>query len=193
MPDLTTRPRFVFWTAFVRQLPLQLFFTVWSGIFFGGFFGFLQLNAALLRGRMGGGDILSIVSGPAAIGTVTFLAFPILTIGARYMNYANTRYTIGDRFIDVEEGFFTTQKKRLAVADIREVSVRRGILQRLSGVGSVYVATLAQGGTWRFSGSPIVGATSMTGSGAMLMDLTDWARVYDELQRRLEGRAGQVR
>lgn len=185
---LTCRPRFVLWTAVLRQLPLQLFLTVWAGLFFGGFLSFFGTVAAMTRTRGDPGAIIAAMfAGPALIGVLAFFAVPVVTVGAKYLNYRNTSYRIDDRYIGVEEGFFTVQSKRVLLEDVREVSLRRGILQRMSGVGSVYLASRATGGGWSWSGSPMLGATSVSGSGVMLMDLPDWQEVYEAMQRRLEG------
>jgi membrane protein YdbS with pleckstrin-like domain len=184
-----TRPRFVLWTALVRQLPLQLFLTLWAGMFFGGMLSFFKLMVAIRPGQPVTADILSaLFSGPALMGTLFFLGVPAVTAGSKFLNYRNTRYALGDDYIDVEEGFWTAQRKRVLIEDLREVTVRRGVLQRMSGVGSVYLASRVQGGGWSWRGSPMLGATSMVGSGVMLMDLPDWAEVADRMQRRLEQR-----
>lgn len=178
------RPRFVLWTALVRQLPLQLFLTVWAGVFFGGMFAFGGVLAGAMRG--GRPDLLAaFLSGPAAAGTVAFLGVPLVTVGAKWLNYRNTRYLLSDRFLDVEEGFLTVQAKRVGLSDLREVTLRRGILQRLSGVGSVYLATRATGGGGSWRASPMLGATSLTGSGVMLADLPDWQAAHAALRARL--------
>lgn len=73
----------------------------------------------------------------------------------------------------------------MAFSDVREVSLRRGVLQRLTGLGSVYLATQATGGGvgWSFSG-PGFGASS--GSGVLLRDLAESETVYVGLRARLE-------
>ncbi len=195
MTAVECRPRFVLWTALLRQLPLQLFLTIWAGIFFGGFFAMFGMVAAAALGRGSGGSLWALLlSGPAAVSVVFFVGVPVLTVGAKWLNYRNTRYRIDERYLTIEEGFWTVQTKRLLVADIREVTLRRGPLQRMSGVGSIYLASRVQGGGWAWRGTPLTGATSLVGSGAMLMDLPDWAAVFAELQRRLplagEGEAG---
>jgi hypothetical protein len=183
---LTCRPRFVLWTAVLRQVPLQLFLTLWAGLFFGGFAAFLGGVAAMTRRGGSPGEVATaMLTGPALFGSVAFVAVPLVTVGAKWLNYRNTRYRIDGRVIEVEEGFFTVQSKRLLIEDVREVSLRRGPLQRLSGVGSVYLASRVTGGGGAWRGTPLLGATSVTGSGVMLMDLPEWREVYEAMQRRL--------
>jgi hypothetical protein len=188
MLPITYRPRFVFWTAFLRQLPLQLFLTLWSSLFFGGMlsaFRFLVVTAS--RNGTGPADIVrALLSGPASIGAIAFVAVPMITIGLKYLNYRNTLYTLDDRYVAVEEGFWTVQSKRILIEDVREVTLRRGLLQRASGVGSVYLASRVQGGSWGWRGSAMFGATSLFGSGVMLMDLPDWRKAYETMLKRVD-------
>jgi hypothetical protein len=192
MAAITYRPRLVFWTAILRQLPLQLFLTMWSSLFFGGMlsaFSFLVLTVS--RNGDGDGDIVrALLSGPASIGAIAFFAVPIITIGLKYMNYRNTR---DDRYVAVEEGCWTVQSKRILIEDVREVTLRRGLLQRASGVGSVYLASHVQGGSWGWRGSAMFGATSLFGSGVMLMDLRDWRTACEIMLKRLDERQSKQR
>ena len=100
---LTCRPRFVLWTAVLRQIPFQLFVTVWAAVFFGGMVSFFGSLSALLRTK---GDPVAMIgamfAGPTLIGAFVFFAVPVLTVGAKYLNYRNTSYRVDDRYISVD-------------------------------------------------------------------------------------------
>jgi membrane protein YdbS with pleckstrin-like domain len=162
-PHAEYRPHFVLWTSFVAQIPLQLFFAVWSGGFVGG----------LLRSFA---PALGI--SPVGIGVLVFFGFPAVSLSLKALNYASTVYSLhGDRLV-IEEGYLTQHHKEIPLAAVREISLRRGILQRLVGLGSVYVATQATGTGPAWTSFSALGASSTFGSGAMLRDLADANDAY---------------
>lgn len=169
----------------LQQLPLQIILTIWASAFFGFTLSALGViwSVVTLK-RMPPGELFAtLASGPVLVFVVTFLAIPTVMLTAKFMNYRNTRYRIAVDGMELEEGFLTLRHKRISLRDIREVSLQRGILQRLAGLGSVYVATIATGGADGWRPSALLGGTSMFGSGAMLMDLEDYDAVYRHLQR----------
>jgi membrane protein YdbS with pleckstrin-like domain len=174
------RPRFVLWTSFFAQLPLQLFIAFWAGGFFGGLItSFFPAAADRVIDRL--------MYPFVAVGFGTFFLLSVGTLIVKSLNYANTVYRIHPDRIEIEEGFFTRHRKELAFCSVREINLRRGILQRLVGLGSVYIATAATGqGQW-WQSSAIIGATSTFGSGAMLMDLANSETIYQQLRRLVEG------
>lgn len=174
------RPRFVLWTSFLAQLPFHLFIALWAGGFFGGLISsFFPSVASALTTRF--------ASPFVAIGLATLFFFPVATLVVKWLNYANTVYRIHPDRIEIEEGFLTQHRKEIAFSSVREINLRRGILQRLVGLGSVYIATAATGqGQW-WQSSAIIGATSTFGSGAMLMDLTNSESAYQQLRGLVEG------
>jgi len=173
------RPTFVLLTSFLAQLPLQLFFAIWAGGFFGGLLSVLFPTGIVTARAYIGSPFL-------VIGIAVLLLFPIVTLAAKWLNYSNTAYRIYSDRIEIEEGFLTLHRKELPLISIREINLRRGLLQRLIGLGSVYLATAATGqGLW-WSTSAIVGGTSTFGSGAMLMDLADPDTAYERLRELVE-------
>jgi hypothetical protein len=174
------RPTFVLWTSFVAQLPLQLFFAFWAGGFFGGMVSVLLPSAAnILKVHLGNPFL--------TIGIAVLFLFPIVTLTAKWLNYKNTAYRIYSDRIEVQEGFLTQHRKEIYLSSVREINLRRGILQRPVGLGSVYLATPATGqGQW-WQPSALLGATSTFGSGVMLMDLASYDIAYQQLRELLEG------
>jgi len=172
---------FVWWTAFLQQLPFQLFLTLWSTLFFGNMLAFVNVGRAVASGTV---NFATVFAGYGLIATLTFLAVPVVFMGLKWANYRTSEYRLlGDR-IEFAEGFLTKQHKTVAFSDVREVSLRRGVLQRLAGLGTVYLATQATGGDgWSFSGA---GFGSSSGSGVLLRDLAESERVYTDLRARLD-------
>jgi membrane protein YdbS with pleckstrin-like domain len=175
------RPKFVFWTSVLAQVPLQLFFAFWAGGFFGGLLTALLPAAAASMSRHVGSPFVT-------FGQMVLCLFPIATLSVKWLNYRNTVYRIYSDRIQIQEGFLTQHRKELQLSSIREISLRQGMLQRLVGLGSVYLASLATGQGLSWQSSATLGGTSTFGSGAMLMDLVDPEAAYEKLRGLLDAR-----
>nr|WP_281381093.1 PH domain-containing protein [Methylobacterium brachythecii] len=103
------------------------------------------------------------------------------------MNYRNTQYRLFSDRLEVEEGFMTLHEKRIMFRDVREVSIRRGVLQRTAGLGSVYLATQATGTGQAWSPFRLLGTGSTFGSGAMIMDIPDAGEAYERIRDLVDG------
>ena len=117
------KPVFIGWITLLQQLPLQLFFTVWCGGFFGG------------MGKSLG--ILPMESQAPFVffGALAFFGVPLVAYIGKKLNYARTEYSFSDDQLDFEEGFFTISKKLIKYKDIKEVTLRKGILQKSTAWG----------------------------------------------------------
>src|SRR5438477_6154832 len=125
------KPIFVGWITLLVQLPLQLFLTLWSGGFFGGFASFLFPSGSRT---------------PFVVfGALAFFGVPAVAYFGKKLNYSRTEYRFYADRLEFEEGFFSINKKVIKFRDIKEVTLRKGILQRIYGLGTVYLATLATG------------------------------------------------
>jgi hypothetical protein len=175
MASAEHRPQFVLWTSFLAQLPFHLFMSFWTGGFFGGVLTTLFPGATRALPAGFGNPFL-------LVGLATLVLFPIVTLSLKSLNYRSTTYRLRPDRIEIEEGFLTQHHKEILFSSIREISLRRGVLQQLVGLGSVYVATTATGQGASWSSSAVLGATSTFGSGAMLMDLPDSEAVYAQLR-----------
>lgn len=169
MDPIVEKPRFVWWLAAVVQLPAQLFITIWCG----GFFGGLSRHLFDLAGA----------SPRNGFGTIAFLAIPCVTILGKRLSYGKTEYSFFDDHVEVAEGFFVRQMKTVAYRDFREVTLRRGPLQRLCGLGSIYLGTLATGSGSQFSPFSALGFDSVTASGVNVRDLAEPDRSYAVVRR----------
>ncbi|KQT50530.1 hypothetical protein ASG52_06865 [Methylobacterium sp. Leaf456] len=71
--------------------------------------------------------------------------------------------------------------------DVREVSLRRGVLQRSVGLGSVYLATQATGTGSSWNAFSLLGTGSTFGSGAMIKDIPEAGEAYERLRALVDG------
>lgn len=162
-PVLTLRPVFIPWVTVVSVLPLQIFFTVWGAGFFGGFGMFAVKGVGLPL--------------PAwftfvFFGLLFFFAIPILTYTARKRTYADTEYRFYPDRLEYAEGFWTAENKTVNYRSINEASLRRGIIQRKYGLGTIYLATPATGM-----------AQGRAASGIRISDIPECEDVYSTVQQ----------
>ncbi|MDX2027819.1 MAG: PH domain-containing protein [Alphaproteobacteria bacterium] len=164
------RPVFVGWITFLQQLPFQLFLTFWAGMFFGG----MAIAANLFDKKS---DVPFIFSGALAFVGVFLVAY----IGKK-LNYDRTEYKFYDDRLEFEEGFFTINKKIIKYKDIREVTLRKGILQRACGLGTIYLATLATGSTSYASAAVAFGFGNVSASGICVRDISEPDEMYEKIK-----------
>jgi len=135
-PLLVLRPRFVGWVTVLSVLPLQLFFTVWGGGFFGGF------SMAAVKGL---GLPLPTWFTFVFFACLFFFGIPIIAYTAKKKTYAKTEYRFFRDRLEYAEGFWTAENKTVKYDKITETAMRRGIIQRKYDLGTIYLATPATG------------------------------------------------
>jgi uncharacterized membrane protein YdbT with pleckstrin-like domain len=168
------KPVFIGWITLLQQLPLQLFFTVWCGGFFGGMgksFGIFPKDS----------DRPFIF-----FGVLAFFGIPITVYVIKKLNYARTEYKFFDEHLEFEEGFFTINKKVIKYKDIKEVTLRKGILQRTYGLGTIYLATLATGSTTSFNPFYALGFGNVSASGVGVRDILNPDEAYEKINKMVE-------
>ncbi len=165
------KPVFISTITLIGQLPLHLFFTIWSAGFFGG-----MMKAV---GMFAEESPLPFV----ICGGTMFIIFPLIVYIAKKYNYERTEYIFNDDCLEFEEGFFTINKKTIKFRDIREVTLRRGIFQRMYGLGTIYLATFATGS----SGAPnlfsAIGFGNFSASGVSVLDIENPEEVYQRIKK----------
>jgi membrane protein YdbS with pleckstrin-like domain len=178
---LSVQPVFVGWITWLIQLPLQLFLTVWAGGFFGGMLG------ALFRDRT-----TNVIPWTSFVlcGAIAFIAVPLVTYLGKKLNYSRTEYRFYADRLEFDEGFFTLNKKVVKYRDIKEVSLRRGILQRTCGLGTIYLATLATGTGGRMT-NPFyaLGFGNISASGVGVRDVRDPEQAFTKLRALIDAHA----
>jgi uncharacterized membrane protein YdbT with pleckstrin-like domain len=129
----TARPVFVGWITLLPQLPIQLFLTLWVGGFFGG------LSSALPIFERGSWVPFLFFGGIAFFGILAVAYF------GKKLNYSLTEYRFFPDKLEFQEGFFSLNKKVIEYRDVKEITLRNGVFQRIYGLGTIYLATLATG------------------------------------------------
>jgi membrane protein YdbS with pleckstrin-like domain len=168
---LSIKPVFVGWITLLTQVPLQLFFTVWAALFFGGIITSTGLfpKASWLPFYV--------------IGAVAFFGIPIVAYVGKKLNYGRTEYRFYDSRLEFDEGFFSINKKVIKFRDVKETTLRKGILQRTYGLGSIYLATLATGSTRNTNPFVALGFGNVSASGVIVRDIGDPDDAFDKIRQ----------
>jgi len=117
-------------------IPIQLFMTVWAGLFFGGFSMFLVKFLGLNLPNW-----FTFVF----FGALAFFGVPFLAYYAKKRTYEKTVYKFfPDRF-EYTEGFWTTENKTIKYKNITEVNMRKGVIQKKYDLGTIVLSTPAIG------------------------------------------------
>jgi hypothetical protein len=178
--EFSLKPVFIGWTTFLAQLPLQLFLTFWSALFFGG------ITTALLNGFESDYDFDAgsfFTSSPIEFfGLLAFFGVPLIAYFGKKVNYSRAEYRFFKDHLELEEGFFSVNRKEVRYADIREITLHKGFFQRMNGLGTVYLATMATGANREGGGFNSLGFGSISASGAMIRDVSDPDGTYERIR-----------
>jgi uncharacterized membrane protein YdbT with pleckstrin-like domain len=172
---LSVRPVFVGWITLLMQIPLQLFFTLWCGGFFGG------MGASI-------GLFSKDFSASYVIGAITFVVIPIVAYVGKKLNYSRTEYRFYDDRLEFDEGFFSLNKKVIKYRDIKETTLRKGILQRTYGLGSIYLATLATGSTRNNNPFVALGFGNVSASGVIVRDIAEPDDAFEKIRQLVDAK-----
>jgi uncharacterized membrane protein YdbT with pleckstrin-like domain len=171
---LSVKPVFVGWINLLAQLPLQLFFTVWSGGFFGGLgtaFGIFPQDSRV----------------PFIVcGALAFFGVPIVAYVGKKLNYSRTEYRFYADRLEFDEGFFSINKKVIKFRDVRETTLRKGVLQRACGLGSIYLATLATGSAGNSNPFVALGFGNVSASGVIVRDISYPDEIYEKVRQLID-------
>jgi uncharacterized membrane protein YdbT with pleckstrin-like domain len=167
----SVRPVFIGWITFLAQLPLQLFLTVWAGMFFGG------ISKTFLPFPRDSHTPFIV------FGALAFFGVPIVAYFGKQLNYSRTEYRFFADRLEFEEGFFSINKKVINFRNVKEVTLRKGLLQRIYGLGTIYLATLATGSTPRSNPFVALGFGNVSASGINVRDVRDPDEMYEKVRR----------
>ena len=165
----SVKPVFIGWIVLLAQLPLQLFLTVWSGGFFGGMTSVFFPK----------GSHVSFLF----FGLVAFFGIPLVAYIGKRLNYSRTEYKFFDDRVEFEEGFFSLNKKVIRYSDVKEITLHRGLFQRIYNLGSIYLATLATGSARNTNVFGAFGFGNVSASGVTVRDIADPENNYDRIRQ----------
>ncbi len=172
--NFVERPVFVGWIALLVQLPLQLFLTIWAGLFFGG------MSTSVFH------DLGNI---PFAIfSSLAFFGVPLISYFGKRLNYSRATYTFFEDRLEFEEGYFSRNKKIIRYRDILEVTLRKGVLQRTCNLGTIYLATLATGSGPRANPFYSLGFGNISASGVGVRDIRDPDPAFDKIRTLIDAK-----
>jgi uncharacterized membrane protein YdbT with pleckstrin-like domain len=172
------KPVFIGWIALLAQLPLQLFLTFWAALFFGG------ITTALFTGFSDDFDASTFFSGPLFLffGALAFFGVPLIAYFGKKVNYARAEYRFFDDHLELEEGFFSVNRKEVRYADVEEITLHKGFFQRMCGLGTIYLATLATGSSPQSNSFSSLGFGNVSASGVSVRDVRDPDREYERIR-----------
>jgi uncharacterized membrane protein YdbT with pleckstrin-like domain len=170
----SVRPVFIGWITLLVQLPLQLFFAFWAGGFFGAMTSSLQIFPKDSHAPF------------IFFGMLAFFGVPAIAYIGKKLNYARTEYRFFADHLEFEEGFFSINKKVIKFRDVKEVTLRKGILQRIYGLGTIYLATLATGSTRGSNPFVALGFGNVSASGINVRDITGPDQAFDKIRQMID-------
>ena len=168
--QFSLKPVFVGWIALLVQLPLQLFVTLWAGLFFGG-----MTSTTGIFGRNSPWPFM-------LFGALAFFGILLVAFFGKKLNYGQTEYQFYDDHLELQEGFFSINRKLVKYSAVREVTLRKGILQRACGLGTIYLATLATGSSQGNNIFFALGFGNVSASGVGVRDIRDPDQAYEKIK-----------
>jgi membrane protein YdbS with pleckstrin-like domain len=164
------RPVFIGWATIISLLPLQLFSAAWAGIFFGILIQWLQVRSRVPWFPY---------AAPAA---VMFFGIFVLGFFGKRLNYNRTECRFYDDRLEFEEGFFAVNRKTIRFRDVKEMTLHKGILQRLCGLGTIYLGTVATGAMSISNPFASLGLVNASASGILLRDIPDPDAAFEKIR-----------
>lgn len=170
------RPVHVPTLTFLQLLPISLFMTLWGGGFFGGF-----SMAAIQALDLPIPAWLPFVG----FGSLFLLGLPIVVMRTSRRTSEETEYRFFPHKLEYFEGFFNVQQKSIALEDVTEVHLTKGVFQSRYGLGTVVLSTRASAGNGRFSGVRIANVENPDQVYGNVMELVERARHGERSLRRV--------
>lgn len=165
-PIITARPVFIPWVAVASIVPIQLFATLWATGFLGGF-GLFAIQALELN--------LPQWLPFAFFGVLAFFGIPIVLYYAKKKTYATTEYIFYRDRLEYAEGFWTTENKTIKYKNITETNLRKGVIQKQYGLGTIILSTPATGTQ-----------QGRAKSGVSVTDIENTEEIYKKVQKLME-------
>lgn len=139
-PLLIVKPRLVTWVMLARYIPLQINLTIIGALFFG--------SLVFLYHAMSGTP-QHFFRPFIFFGSFFFLSVPLLIYIAYRKTINATYYQFYTDRLEYYDGFWTIQHKILYYKHITDMSLRRNLLQRLYGIGTLHFSVPSMGPKYR--------------------------------------------
>lgn len=137
-PILSIQPVFKSSLVLMTIFPFQLFISIWGALFFSGIF----TPFTMTKEQTGPDMRIQIM-----IGLILFVTIPAVYYFITKKNYSKSWYRFYADKLEFYEGFFIIQEKTIKYANITELNLRRGFLQRYFKLGTIIISTPATGYT----------------------------------------------
>jgi membrane protein YdbS with pleckstrin-like domain len=161
-PLFTLKPVFLPSQTILTILPIQLFLTLWGAMFFGGFT--FMIRQALFPNLPGWSTF-------AFFGSLFFFGVPFLAFISKKKSYEAINYNFYSDHLEFFEGFITVEEKTIKYSDIKEISLRRGPIQKKHNLGTIVIST------------PAINMTDkINQSGITIADIKDPKIIYSKIQ-----------
>ena len=159
------RPRFLGFITALTMVPVALFFTVWGGLFFGGF-GFFAIQIFHLNVPYWFTFVF--------FALLFLVSIPLIGYLAKKKTYEKTEYRFYPDKLEYYEGFFNVEEKTIDYSNITEVSLRKGVIQRGHNLGTIILSTPA---------TPVyVSGRGMPFSGIRILDIENPDENYTKIK-----------
>lgn len=135
-PALIVKPRMVAWVVLSRYIPLQINLTVMGSVIFG---------LMAIGYHIWSGTLVHPVRPFVFFGVFFFVLVPLLIYIAYRKTLNATRYEFYRDRIEYYDGFWTIQHKVLYYKHITEITLRRNMIQRIYGLGTIHFAVPSLG------------------------------------------------
>jgi hypothetical protein len=158
-PALIVKPRMVGWVVLARYIPLQINLTVMGAVIF----GLLAVGYHIWAGTL-----VHPIRPFLFFGAFFFLLVPLLIYIAYRKTINAVRYEFYRDRLEYYDGFWTIQHKVLYYKHITEITLRRNMIQRLYGIGTIHFAV------------PSIGPKY---AGLFLSDIQHPAILYEQIEQ----------
>jgi len=132
-----------------------------------------------------GGRLAGAIHSLELLGLGFFLLQMPVSLAAARLNYEMRWYIVTDRSLRVREGIFKVREMTLTYANVQNISIRQGPLQRLLGLADVVVRTAGGGGAADAHGHESEGGGSMHAGTLRAVNNADQVRdfILERLRR----------
>jgi len=131
IPKTVVKPKLIGWVVLVQSLPITFRMTIFASSM-GGTIAFLL---TLLRFAN-----FSLWWPFVYCGLAAFVAVPTIIYFIYHRTYEATAYKFYDEHLEYSEGFWTIENRTIAYRHITQIDLRRNVIQRIYGLGSVYLS-----------------------------------------------------